>query len=154
MTLDTRGVMDKIVSHALSLGHLASVNQVDIGSMPNNTDLIGVLYFRRIRPVGARSGLSTTSVVIEFTMRLIRATKTDPLGEIDPEMIDAVDALLNAYSADFTLDGSIAEIDLLGEYGQALESDSGFLKMTEELTYRIVDITIPVVINDVWTQEA
>lgn len=154
MPLNTRQYIDALISHAMSLGHLASVNETDIGSMPGNSDLIGVLYWRRMRPIPARSGLNTTSVLIEFNMRLIRATNTDPMGEIDPQMMDATDALMNAYSTDFTLGGVVAEIDLLGEYGQALESDSGFLKMTEELTFRIVDITIPCVINDVWTQEA
>lgn len=152
--LSTRTYMDKLISHALSLGHLSSVNEVDIASNPGNSDLIGILYFRGARPIGAGSGLNSTSVVVEFTMRLVRSVNTDPLGQIDPQMVDAMDTLMNAYSGDFTLDGAISYVDLLGEHGQALDADSGFLKITEDLTYRIIDITIPCVIHDVWIQEA
>jgi hypothetical protein len=154
MALNTKLYMDALISHALSSGHFVSVNAVDVGSNPTNEGLTAVLYPRRIIPAPGRSGLASTSAVMTFVMRLFHSSASDPLGEIDPRIIDATDALLNAYSGDFTLGGLVAEVDLLGQYGESLRSDSGWLPMGDAGEFRIVDITIPLVINDVWTQEA
>ena len=152
MPLDTQAYMDALISHAGTTGHFASVNSVDIGSTPLNDDMIAVLWPRRIRALPQASGLNQTSISIEFTMRLIVTMNTDPLGQIDSRMIAAADSLMNAYSGDFTLGGLIAYVDLLGQHGAPMESQSGFLRINEDTQYRIVDITIPCVINDVWTQ--
>ena len=152
MALNTQLYMDALISHALASGHFTSVNYVDVGSNPTNEGLAAILWPRRITPVGGRSGLATTSAVMTLVMRIMHSWESDPLGGIDPRMLDAVDALLNAYSGDFTLGGLIAEVDLLGQYGESLRSDSGWLDMGEGQKFRIVDITIPLVINDVWNQ--
>lgn len=153
MPLSTQAYMDALISHASSTGYFSAVNGVDIGSTPDNSGLTGVLYVQGVRPIPAGSGLNTTSVVVTFTLRLIRAMNSDPYGSIDADMVEAMDALINAYSGDFTLGGVISYIDLLGEHGTQLESDSGFLKLNEDQTFRIIDITIPCVVHDVWTQE-
>lgn len=152
MAIDTQGLIDALISHALSLGHFQSVNSVDIGSTPVNSDLTAVIYPRRIRALAGGSGLASTSVGIDFTMRLIQAMNVDPFGSIDVQMIAAADALMNAYSEDFTLGDRIAYVDLLGQHGAALESDSGFMKLGDDQSFRIVDITIPCIISDVWNQ--
>lgn len=154
MALNTRMYMDALISHAMALGHFSSVNSVDVGSVPTNEGIAAVVWPRRGRPIPGRSGLASTSLVIPFMVRLFHASATDPLGEIDPRMIDATDALLNAYSGDFTLGGIVAEVDLLGQYGDALGWDSGWLDMGDDGKFRIVDIMVPLVINDVWTQES
>ncbi len=146
--------MDALISHAMASGHFSSVNSTDIGSAPTNEGISAVIWPRRGRPLPGRSGLATTSVVIPFMIRLFHASATDPLGEIDPRMIDAADALLNAYSGDFTLGGIIAEVDLLGQYGDALGWDSGWVDMGDDGKFRVLDIMVPLVINDVWTQES
>lgn len=152
MAINTQGIIDALISHALTTGYFASVNEVDFGSTPPNAELNAVIYSRRTRAVPGGSGLSATSVSIDFTVRLAQSLEVDPLGSIDPGMIAAADALMNAYSGDFTLGGLIAYVDLLGQHGESLGSDSGFIKLGEEQTFRIIDITIPCIINDVWTQ--
>jgi hypothetical protein len=156
VALDTQLYMDALISHALSSGHFVSVNAVDVGSTPTNEGLTAVLWPRRITPAPGRSGLASTSVVMTFVMRLFHSSVSDPLGQIDPIMLNATDALLNAFSGDFTLGGIVAEVDLLGQYGEQLRSDSGWLDMgggaDESKKFRIVDITIPLIINDIWTQ--
>lgn len=153
MTLNTKQYMDALASAALRTGRFDAVNGVDIGSTPANSGMVAVIWPRRIRAIPAGSGLNTTSASIVFTMRLFAAMNADPMGEIDPLMIDATDEIMNMLSGDFTLDGLIDYVDLLGEHGDALGSDSGFLKLNENQTFRIVDITIPLIIHTVWTQE-
>ncbi len=152
--LSTQLYMDALASVALSTGHFASVNAVDVGSTPQPGGLSAVLWPRRIRALPAGSGLNTTSASLIFTMRLFGSMNSDPMGQIDPAMISAADDIMNLLSGDFMLNGLISYIDLLGEHGDALGSDSGFLKLNESQTFRIVDITIPMVIHNVWTQEA
>lgn len=152
VAIDTQACIDALKSHALSLGHFSSVNSVDVGSTPPSADLTAVVYPNRIRALPSASGLNSTSVAIDFMMRLIRGMNVDPLGSIDVEMITATDALMNSYSGNFTLGGLIAYVDLLGQHGESLNADSGFIKLDSDQTFRIVDITIPCIINDVWNQ--
>jgi hypothetical protein len=154
VALETRRYMEALASHAASSGHFTGGELGDIGSTPDNTGLTFVIWPGPGNPIPGRSGLNATSVAINFMLRIFRSVNSDPLGEIDPEMIDATDALLNAYTGDFTLDGLVAEIDLLGQYGTSLSWDSGYIEMDSSTRFRIVDITIPLIINDVWTQEA
>lgn len=144
--------MDALTSHAGASGHFSSVNSVDIGSTPTNDGMIAILWPRRIRALPAGSGLNSTSIAIEFNMRLMCSMNSDPFGQIDPRMIAAADALMNAYSGDFTLGGLIAYVDLLGQHGAPMESQSGFLTVGQDERVRIIDITIPCIINDVWNQ--
>lgn len=150
--LDTQAYMDALISHASASGHFSSVNSVDIGSTPANDGIVAILWPRRIRALPAQSGLNSTSIAIEFNMRLMCSMNSDPYGQIDPRIIAAADALMNAYSGDFTLGGLIAFVDLLGQHGAPMESQSGFLPIGENERFRIVDITIPCIINDVWNQ--
>jgi hypothetical protein len=152
VALETRRYMDALISHAMASGHFSSVNSTDIGSVPTNEGISVVVWPRSGSPIPERSGLASTSVLIPFMVRLFRSMKSDPLGEIDPSLIDATDALLNAYSGDFTLGGIVAEVDLLGQYGDGLSWDSGYIDMGDDGKFRVVDITVPLVINDVWTQ--
>lgn len=154
MPLDTKRYMDALTSAALRTGRFDAVNGVDIGSTPSSGGIVAVVWPRRIRALPGGSGLNTTSTSIVFMMRLFAAMNADPMGEIDPAMIAATDDVMNLLSGGFTLDGLINYVDLLGEHGDALGSDSGFLKLNENQTFRIVDITIPFIVHDVWTQEA
>jgi hypothetical protein len=145
--------MDALISHASATGHFTSVNSTDIGSTPGNDGITVVIWPRSVNPIPERSGLASTSVAVTFMVRFFHALNSDPLGEIDSDMIDATDALLNSYSGDFTLGGVVAEVDLLGEHGDPLGMDSGYVELADDKKFRVVDITVPLIINDVWTQE-
>jgi hypothetical protein len=47
----------------------------------------------------------------------------------------------------------VRNIDLLGEYGQRLTAQAGYLQLSDGM-YRIFTITIPCIVNDMWTQVA
>jgi hypothetical protein len=75
----------------------------------------------------------------------------EPQDAIDPAMLDAVDLLCGAYSAGFTLGGALRSIDLLGTYGAPLSAKAGYLTQDSKL-YRVMTITLPCIVNDLWTQ--
>ena len=72
---------------------------------------------------------------------------------IDPNVIKAADVLMTAYTGDFALGGTIRKIDLLGAHGAALQAQAGYVTIGQTM-YRCMDITLPLIINDLWRQAA
>ena len=76
-----------------------------------------------------------------------------PADAIDPEIMDAVDVLFTAYSGDFDLGGTVRNVDLEGATGPGLSAQAGYLNQDGKLM-RIMDIVLPVIVSDLWTQVA
>ena len=77
----------------------------------------------------------------------------EPQDKIDPTIVAAVDTLLEDFSGDFTLGGNARNIDLLGQTGEALSARAGYITI-DQTVFRSMDITIPIIVNDVFTQAA
>lgn len=153
MNLDASGILDAVVSHAQRIGHLEQVNQHEPKSAPTGV-LTGAVWVQEIRPVPAVSGLASTSVLVLLQVRIYSNMLSEPQDAIDPDVLTAVDALMRAYSGDFTLGGLVKQVDLLGAHSQGgLFARAGYLPQDGRL-YRVMDISLPLVINDLWTQEA
>lgn len=150
--LNTRAVLDGIVSNALQLGVFDKVNTHEPKMAPGHGH-IAAIWADRIEPRGQFSGLSSTSVVSVFMFRIFQNMMKEPQDEIDPVLMETTDVLLTQYSQDFTLGGAVREIDLLGEAGTPLSAQAGYVNQDGKI-YRIMDITIPVIINDAFAQEA
>lgn len=155
MPLNTRPILTAIVDHALVTGLFETVNRHETVSPPGH-GLHAEVWRETTEPASRASGLVATSVRLVFTLRIKTSAIAEPRDEIDPMMDDAVDALMNAYTGDFTLGGLVRNVDLLGAHGIPLRSRAGYLPpgSAGEAQQRVVDITIPVIKNDVWNQEA
>lgn len=150
MAIDTLAILQALQSHAAATGHLERFELHEPIRAPD-ADLTWAVWIQSVTPVPARSGLQTTSVRIVATARFYQGTQTER-DSIDPRIMAAADALLAAYNGDFTLDGLIAEIDILGAYDIPLNAQAGYVTYPDGTTYRVFDLTIPMVLNDVWTQ--
>lgn len=161
MSLNSEAILDAVVSHAMSLGVFERVNQHEPKNAPGN-GITAAVWIQRIRP--APSGLSATSAYIVWTVRLYVPMMQEPQDQIDPAAIRAVDALLNAYTGEFELgldqtavgaeSGTVRCVDLLGNQGgEPLSAEAGYIEVGTTM-YRSIDVTVPVIVNDVWTQEA
>lgn len=151
-SLAIQALLDQCVSHAMSLGVFERVN----GHEPKNppgSGLTAAYWVQRITPVPAASGLNTTTVRLELGARLYIPADTQDPDLIDPELIAATDLLMAAYSADFTLGGLVRNVDLLGEHGDPLDAQAGYLAQ-DATTFRVITITLPLIVNDLWSQEA
>jgi hypothetical protein len=147
--IDINGLIDGLTSHASATGLFDSVN----GHEPKGSPGFGLTYsiwVEEVNPADS-SGLASTSVVITFTARLYMPFKTQPEDSIDPNMVSALDVLMTAYAGDFTLNDRIRNIDVRGQEGQKLGAKSGYLE-ADRTNFRIIDITIPCIINDAWTE--
>ncbi len=151
MSLNTNAILDLIVSHAASLGFFDTVNTHEPKNPPGR-GITASIWFESQRPV-ITSGLNSTSVQMEWNIRLQTSSITEPADLIDTNLIDAMDALLDAYNGDFSLGGLVRQVDVFGSAGHPLQSKSSYLEQGGS-QYRLIDITLPIIINDVWDQES
>lgn len=147
-------LFDAVESHALASGLFDAVNTHEPKAAPGS-GLSCSVWLQNIAPAQGGSGLNQTSARIELSVRLYTNMITEPADMIDPDLLAACIALMEDYSGDFELSSvsSVRAIDLLGTYGTGLSSDAGYLNLDGQL-YRVITITLPIVVNDLWQQTA
>jgi hypothetical protein len=150
MALGINAVINALVSHAQSLGRFDTVHAHEPKSMPG-MGLHYAVFMNNIGPARTGSGLSATTVRLELAGRVYKPFMSQPEDAIDPELVDACDALFSAYTSDFELGGNVRNVDVLGAQGSPLSARFGFTTIDKQ-TYRTIDIVIPLVINDAFTQ--
>jgi len=152
MSLPVVNLFDQIVSHALASGLFARVNSHEPKNAPGS-GITCAIWVQQITPVAPASGLASTSARLAFTVRIYTSMLSEPQDAIDPEILAAVDTLLGLYSGDFSLGGYARNVDLLGSFGIPLSAVAGYLNQDGRLM-RVMDITLPIIVNDVWDQVA
>lgn len=152
MSLSVNPIMDAIVSHALTLGPFESVNKHEPKGFVSH-GYAAALWVQSIMPLKGEGGLNTTTVRAEFTFRIYGNMLQEPADEIDPEISDAAELVMSTLTNDFELGASVRQIDLLGAYGTPLSSRAGYIVLSGKL-YRVMDVTIPVIVDNVWEQVA
>lgn len=149
MSLNSAGLFAALSSHAQTLGVFDRVNEHEPMNAPGN-GLTCAFWFVRLGPFQPGSGLASTSGLVVFTARIYKPNQL-PQGAEDAAVMGAADLLLAAYSGDFELGGLVRDVDLLGQSGQPLSAAAGWLPFGDT-TFRTVDVTIPLIVNDLWTQ--
>ena len=152
MSLDIRTILGAVESHAQQSGFFQAVNGFEPKSAPQN-GLTCAIWVEQIGPARGGSGLDSTSVRLALFVRLYTPMLQQPEDAIDPDLMTALDALMAAYSGDFTLDGMLREVDLMGRYGDPLSARAGYLT-TSGSEYRVMTITLPLIVNDLWEEVA
>lgn len=150
--MDIAGIVDSVASHAMKLGLFETVNQHEPVNAPGN-GLTCAVWADYIGPVPRASGLAITTAYVVMNIRIYTSATQQPYDGIDPMMMSAVDSLITAYSGDFDLGGKVRNVDLLGMYGRELSSQAGYIKQDSN-TYRVMTITLPMIVNDTWDQQA
>ncbi len=149
--LDITGIYAAIESHALASGWFDRV----AGHEPKNAPGHGfslALWLDEIAPDPESSGLSSTSGRVTLNARIYTSMLADDQDAIDPTLAGATHDLMGRLSGDFTLGGRVRNIDLLGQSSNGrLSAKAGYLNQDGKL-FRVMVITIPVLINDLWEQ--
>lgn len=148
---EVRDVFDRLVSFALESGRFDTVNTYEPKSQPGNGVSMS-LWAQDIRPVRA-SGLNSTSALIIFSGRIYTSMTQQPYDLIDVNVLSAAVYLIGALSMDFELGGAddVRMIDLLGAQGTDLNGKAGYVEIDRHM-YRVMTVTIPIIINDMWSQ--
>lgn len=150
MGVDSQAIIEAVASHALAAGYFEMVNQYEPKSSPG-FGLAASVWVQSLGPVPASSGLHISSARLILNVRIYSNMIQEPQDMIDPKMMEAVDALMTAYSGDFTLDGMDLAIDLLGRSGDRLGGQAGYV-MIDKTHFRIFTINVPVIVNDAYEQ--
>jgi hypothetical protein len=148
--LDINAIIDGVVSHALTLGLFERVNGHEPANPPGN-GLTAAVWVDYIGPHPGASGLAATSARLVLMVRIYSSAQSEPLDAIDPAVTYATGVLMGEYSGDFDLSGAVREVDLLGQAGAPMSAQAGYLNLDGRL-YRVVTLTVPVIVSDVWTQ--
>lgn len=152
MSFDPVPILNAVISHAQASGCFERVNGHEPKNPPTN-GLTAAVWVQKINAVARASGLAATSCRLLLVERIYTNMLAEPQDAIDPNVTTAAATLMVAYSGDFQLGDTAAYLDLLGAHGIALDATAGYLPQADK-TLRVMDITIPVIIDDVFPQEA
>lgn len=152
MSLDLLSYRSTVMSQAQALGLFGQVLGHEPVSAPGS-GLTYAVWVARVGTVPAGSGLAAGTGRLELTGRIFMPADTQPEDDVDTAVTNAVDQLMTALFADFTLGDTVRNVDLLGAHGPALGAVFGFTRF-DSTTYRVATLTIPLIVNDVWTEVA
>ncbi len=150
MSLDLTPPLVAIESLIAALGLFGTVNLHE----PKNAPGSGLgcwILLDEIGPSPQASGQAATAGRVVFKARVMSNMLQEPQDKIDQEIGNAVAKVMEALTGDFELGGTVRNVDLLGETGTPLSARAGYLTIDKTM-YRFMDITIPLVVNDVWNQ--
>ena len=101
-----------------------------------------------------RSGLDTTSVRLQFRVRLKTTWTQKPADDVDSRLLKALDPLMSSYIAGFTLGGLTAAVAILGDAGgQPIVGQFGYIDQGG-VTFRTIEFPLPLLVDDLWTEAA
>lgn len=151
MAIASQDLIDRLASHAMALGVFDRVNQHEPKNKPGR-GLTCAVWIDRIEPARGRSGLAATDARVVFNVRVYTNMIQAPQDAIDPQVMIATDLLFEAYTGDFQLGDDSRFIDVLGmTQGHPLFSQSGYINI-DNFVYRVMTITVPVIVENAWTQ--
>lgn len=141
-------VYDQLVSHAQALGVFdAGVNPAEPWSTPGD-GVWCAFTAPAIVALPGQSGLVAVTGRLDFKVIIGCSALMKPPGRADKLVLSAACSLLAAYSGAFTLSGNVRDLDPL-----SISAQPRYLTM-EGHTFRIYEINLPVVVNDLWTEAA
>jgi hypothetical protein len=145
-------VFDKVVSFALATGRFDHVNQHEPKNAPGR-GLECSVWMNTIAPVRA-SGMGAVSGVVTLYARIYTNFRQQPYDSIDPQVMAAVADLMGAMAGNFDFGGAanVRAVDLLGGWSNTpLSAAAGYVEIDRQM-FRVMTITIPIVINDMFVE--
>ena len=109
------------------------------------------VYLDVIEPVPSMSGQNITSGRVVFVARVMLPMLTEPVGTIDQRIGHAAGRIMQELSGDIELQDNVMFVDLLGHTGTPLSAKGGYLTIDTTM-FRIMDVTCPLVLSDIWAQ--
>jgi hypothetical protein len=107
-------------------------------------------------PAIGESSLSSTSLRVAWFLRIYQNFLSEPQDAIDPSVMRAMAAVMEALSTNFDLDvAQVRAIDLLGMTGPPMGAEAGYIPMgppTAQKLFRCMTLTIPIIVDDVFVQ--
>lgn len=145
-------IIDRVVSEVKQSGYFAKVNGFEaVRSAGPRVSLFASVWVQDIEPVKI-GGLAATSARILFIVRMYASIMPYPRDDVDPSLLRACSNLMRRFHDDFDFGGIIRNVDLLGEQGIALRAEAGYIDLDANTKFRVMDLWVPCLVNDVWAQ--
>jgi len=149
LTTAFRDARDRLTSLALSTGYFEATAQHEPKNAPGR-GLTLFVWLARVTPIQS-SGLNSTSVRMDINVQLRCSMTREPQDDIDVDLLEAGDAMCAAINGDLRLGGSIRSVDVFGQHGVGMDALTGYIDQDGH-KFRVLDITVPCLVNDAWTQ--
>ena len=146
-------LFNAVISDAAACGWFDRVNGAEPMSAPGHGLTAAVWIQAGPLPVGTESGLDKSSGVLLFHVRIYTPLTAAARDEIDPRVTKAVSALFRRWhdDYDFDLNPMVRNVDVYGQAGRGgLDSRAGYVEVSGQMC-RVMTITLPVIVNDIWT---
>lgn len=145
----TADIVTALADQLMASGLFTTVNSAE---PPTDTGgLTAACWPEAVTPHARASGLASTTGVIRMKVRIyLPATAAEP-DHVERAALDAADEVIGMLSGAFTLGGLVESVDLLGRSGAQLAMTTAWLGTGGALR-RIVDITVPLIVSDLWEQ--
>lgn len=134
------------------LGIFDSVRWHESKSSPGN-GLTADLWGDRMAPLASASGLGVAAMVLTVNCRIYTPMLQEPADAIDPAVFRAAAAVIGCFIGGFQLAGLIRNVDVFGAAGVSLAGAPGYVGIGET-KYRVMTVTIPLIVNDIWMEVA
>jgi hypothetical protein len=145
-----RALYAAVVSDAMALNLFPAVLGHEPKAAPQSDPTLAV-WLQGLVPARGLSGLASTSGRAQFGARIYSSFLAKPEDDIDPKLLELASALIGAWSGGFTLGGDVMMVDLLGAYGDPLSFEAGYITHDEK-PYRVAELVLPVIVDDLWEQ--
>ncbi len=142
-----RELFSDVQSIAQQLGLFQAVDKHEPENAPG-TRLYCSIVLGPMRAVAAASGLASVSGEITLIIRVWSWAMQRPLDDVDPEVLAAMAALINGLAGEFTLGGTVRNVDLF-----SLTASPAWAEFDGK-QFRVMELPVPIVINDMFSEEA
>jgi hypothetical protein len=147
----TKEQAEELFKDVQSIAQTLSLFQAVDTHEPENapgTRLYCSIVLGPMRAVAAASGLASVSGEITLIIRVWSWAMQRPLDDVDPEVLAAMAALISGLAGQFTLGGSIRNVDLF-----SLVAAPAWAEF-EGKQFRVMELPVPMVINDMFSEVA
>jgi len=146
MAFNISATLDVVLSHVAASGHVSSYSLGEPVGPPEGIKLHGAVYMRgtRVLLVYLDGDTRESHIVV---VRLYRPVLREPTHMSETELALAAAELMEDLVEDFSLGATVREIDVAGgKSGESIASDWGHVDIASVM-YRVVDITVPIIVD-------
>lgn len=155
MAVDYVALRDAVMTIAASTGQFLSVGAHEPTNAPTDANIgfTAHVIYNGTSPI-LSSGLASSSVRVEWIVRIMINAFADPRDLVDISLAGAADALVQAIMLNYDLDvPGVRCIDVRGMDGEPVRIMPGYLDISGT-KFRIADVYVPILINDAWDEAA
>jgi hypothetical protein len=152
MPFDIGDTLDRIETYLSKSGHIRGGQQIGAYTQPPDTGqgpaaFITMTGTSVVEITLAGNPIEQHVVMITILLDALR----EPASGVEKDLAVAASNVLTDLLSEYDLGGSIRNVDPAGMHGTGFTTRWGYLEISNKM-YRIVDITIPLVVD--WTDSA